>query len=76
MTTRRPLTDKQRRLVDALQRHLSDHGTLPAAAELAAAAGMRSESAVRTQLGWLVEHGYLRHDDTQPGGLRIVQVAP
>lgn len=76
MTERRPLTNSQRRVLDALQRHLAEHGSLPTAAELTAATGHRLEASVRYQFGRLVELGYLRRDDSQPGGLRFVQVEP
>lgn len=67
----RPLTDQQDVLLTALHQHLDEHGTLPAAADLAAAAGLPSEDAVRVQFGLLVERGRLSHDPAQPGWLHI-----
>ncbi|MFI7073638.1 LexA family protein [Micromonospora sediminicola] len=74
-TCRPPLTVREERLLDALRRHLADHGDMPTAAQLAAAVGSRSEDRVRESLGALVLKGYIRRDDTRAGGIEIVQVA-
>ncbi|MFF9458631.1 transcriptional repressor LexA [Streptomyces flaveolus] len=60
------LTDRQRRIVDAIRSSIRDRGYPPSMRELGQAAGLASTSSVAHQIGALVRKGVLRQDPKRP----------
>ncbi|MEV7246621.1 MULTISPECIES: transcriptional repressor LexA [Streptomyces] len=60
------LTDRQRRIVDAIRASISERGYPPSMRELGQAAGLASTSSVAHQIGALVKKGVLRQDPKRP----------
>lgn len=60
------LTDRQRRIVDAIRFSIRDRGYPPSMRELGQAAGLSSTSSVAHQIGALVKKGVLRQDPKRP----------
>ncbi|MFE9121324.1 transcriptional repressor LexA [Streptomyces sp. NPDC007172] len=60
------LTDRQRRIVDAIRSSIRDRGYPPSMRELGLAAGLSSTSSVAHQIGALVKKGALRQDPKRP----------
>ncbi|WAU78309.1 transcriptional repressor LexA (plasmid) [Streptomyces sp. Qhu-G9] len=60
------LTDRQRRIVNAIRSSIRDRGYPPSMRELGQAAGLASTSSVAHQIGALVKKGVLRQDPKRP----------
>ena len=66
------LTDRQRKVLDAIKTHLAKQGFAPSFREIGEAAGLKSPSSVKHQLQVLDEKGFLEVEtptlQTIPGG--------
>ncbi|MEU7733200.1 transcriptional repressor LexA [Streptomyces sp. SID4928] len=60
------LTDRQRKIVDAVRSSISDRGYPPSMRELGKATGLANTSSVAHQVGALMRKGVLRQDPRRP----------
>jgi repressor LexA len=65
------LTVRQRRILDFIRSHVTEHGYCPTYDEIAAACGLQSKSAVMYQLGQLQQAGWIRRS---PNRVRAIQI--
>ena len=65
------LTQRQREILDVIERHMRDHGYPPSVREIGEAVGLTSPSTVHTHLGTLQRLGYLRRDPTKPRAIEV-----
>ena len=77
-TTRRrkSLSDKQRAIMDVIQRSVRDRGYPPSMREIGDAVGLSSLSSVTHQLNQLELSGYLRRDPNRPRALEVLIELP
>ncbi|MBX0299932.1 transcriptional repressor LexA [Cryobacterium sp. 1639] len=77
-TTRRrkSLSDKQRAVMDVIQRSVRDRGYPPSMREIGDAVGLSSLSSVTHQLHQLELSGYLRRDPNRPRALEVLIELP
>ena len=66
-----PLTDRQREILDVIERTVSERGYPPSVREICAAVGLTSPSTVHTHLSSLQKMGYLRRDATKPRAIEV-----
>lgn len=59
-TTRDPLTDRQRHILQAIRDHVGNRGFAPSFREIGQAVGLKSPSSVKHQLQVLESKGYIR----------------
>lgn len=71
MTTTQDLTDRQRAILEVIQRHLEERGYPPSVREIGEAVGLSSPSSVHAQLSTLESRGYLRRDPTKPRAIEV-----
>jgi repressor LexA len=67
------LSDRQRRMVDFIQRFQGDNGYPPSIREIGEAVGISSTSVVNYNLNRLVEEGYLDRQQNVSRGLRLTE---
>jgi len=73
VTDRRPISPRQRRILDVIEGHVRDHGYPPSLREIGAAVGLSSSSSVAHQIRVLESRGWIRVNGTgQPRSLTIV----
>ncbi len=65
------LTERQRRILEVIHRHLEEHGYPPSVREIGDAIGLSSPSSVHAQLAQLESKGFLRRDPTKPRALEV-----
>lgn len=69
------LTDRQRKVLDAIRTHIDEQGFAPSFREIGNAAGLKSPSSVKHQLQVLEDKGFIRMNAKQGsshrGGGRI-----
>ncbi len=65
------LTQRQREILDVIERHMRAHGYPPSVREIGEAVGLTSPSTVHTHLGTLERLGYLRRDPTKPRAIEV-----
>ncbi|MDM4762544.1 transcriptional repressor LexA [Galbitalea sp. SE-J8] len=77
-TTRRrtSLSDKQRAILEVIQRSVATRGYPPSMREIGDAVGLASLSSVTHQLGQLELSGYLRRDPNRPRALEVLIETP
>lgn len=68
---RKPLTPRQRAILEVIHAHVEAHGYPPSVREIGDAVGLKSTSSVHAQLETLEGRGYLRRDPTKPRALEI-----
>jgi repressor LexA len=68
---RRALSDRQREILDIIERHTRERGYPPSVREIGAAAGLTSPSTVHTHLRTLQRMGFLRRDPTKPRAIEV-----
>jgi repressor LexA len=74
---RTSLSDKQRAILEAIQRSVTTRGYPPSMREIGDAVGLSSLSSVTHQLGQLELSGYLRRDPNRPRAIEIlIDLAP
>lgn len=66
-----PLTDRQREILEMIERTVSERGYPPSVREICAAVGLTSPSTVHTHLSSLQKMGYLRRDATKPRAIEV-----
>jgi repressor LexA len=71
--TKGSLTDRQRRMVDFIQRFSRESGYPPSIREIGNAVGITSTSVVNYNLNRLVEEGYLDRDQNVSRGIRLTE---
>jgi len=73
---RKSLSDKQRQILDYIQRSVSQRGYPPSMREIGDAVGLASLSSVTHQLNQLQLSGYLRRDPNRPRALEVLIELP
>ena len=73
---RRSLSDKQRAILEVIQRSVSSRGYPPSMREIGDAVGLASLSSVTHQLGQLELSGYLRRDPNRTRALEVLIEVP
>lgn len=71
--TPKPLTERQRRIVDMIQTSLSERSYPPSMREIGDAVGLASLSSVTHQLARLQDLGYLRRDPGKPRAMEVMR---
>ncbi|MBW3078278.1 transcriptional repressor LexA [Bifidobacterium simiiventris] len=79
-TTHRPsgapqendLTERQRRVLDAIRTHIATKGFIPSFREIGEAAGLKSPSSVKHQLQVLEEKGFIRMNANKGRAIELV----
>ena len=66
-----PLTDRQRGILEFIERTVADRGYPPSVREIGTAVGLTSPSTVHTHLASLQRLGYLRRDATKPRAMEV-----
>ena len=69
------LTQRQRDILDLIERYLREHGYPPSVREIGAAVGLTSPSTVHAHLRTLQRLGYLHRDPTKPRALELLDRA-
>ncbi len=67
------LTDRQRRMLEFIQRFAEENGYPPSIREIGNAVGITSTSVVNYNLNRLVEEGYLGRDQNVSRGIRLTE---
>ena len=70
MPRSKPLTARQREILDFIEQQINERGYPPSVREIGEAVGLTSPSTVHTHLLTLQRLGYLRRDPTKPAGHR------
>jgi repressor LexA len=65
------LTERQRQILDCIDRSNRDRGYPPSVREIGAAVGLTSPSTVHNHLGTLQRLGYLQRDPTKPRAIEV-----
>jgi repressor LexA len=65
------LTQRQREILEVIDRHMRDHGYPPSVREIGEAVGLTSPSTVHNHLSTLQRLGYLRRDPTKPRAIEV-----
>jgi repressor LexA len=65
------LTDRQRDILDFIERQMRSRGYPPSVREIGEAVGLTSTSTVHAHLGTLQRLGYLRRDPTKPRAIEV-----
>ena len=66
------LTDRQRKVLDAIRTHISEQGFAPSFREIGEAAGLKSPSSVKHQLQALEEKGFIRMNANKGRAIEVV----
>jgi len=67
-----PLTERQRNVLEALERHSREHGFPPTLREIGQAIGLSNVSAVRGHLMAIEKKGYISKDSDKARSIRIL----
>ena len=65
------LTQRQREILDIIERHMRERGYPPSVREIGEAVGLTSPSTVHTHLRTLQRLGFLRRDPTKPRAIEV-----
>jgi repressor LexA len=65
------LTQRQREILEVIERSVRERGYPPSVREIGAAVGLTSPSTVHTHLATLQRLGYLRRDPTKPRAIEV-----
>jgi repressor LexA len=71
MARSKPLTARQREILDFIEQQNNDRGYPPSVREIGEAVGLTSPSTVHTHLLTLQRLGYLRRDPTKPRAIEV-----
>ena len=69
----RPLTDRQRQVLDFIDAEVQRRGYPPSVREIGDAVGLSSPSTVHAHLAALQDKGYLRRDPTKPRAIEVAR---
>lgn len=67
----KPLTARQRQILDFIATQMRDHGYPPSVREIGEAVGLTSPSTVHSHLATLQRLGYLKRDPTKPRAIEV-----
>lgn len=67
------LTDRQRKVLDAIRTHVAERGFAPSFREIGEAAGLKSPSSVKHQLQALEEKGFIRMNANKGRAIEVVE---
>lgn len=70
------LTDRQRKVLDAIRHHVAEYGFAPSFREIGEEAGLKSPSSVKHQLEVLEEKGFLRMNANKGRAIELVDGEP
>lgn len=70
------LTDRQRKVLDAIRSHMAQHGFVPSFREIGKAAGLKSPSSVKHQLQVLEDKGFIRMNANKGRAIELVEDEP
>ncbi|RSX54270.1 LexA family transcriptional regulator [Bifidobacterium goeldii] len=70
------LTDRQRKVLDAIRDHVTQQGFVPSFREIGEAAGLKSPSSVKHQLQALAEKGYIRMNANKGRAIELIDDLP
>lgn len=70
----RPLTDRQRRILEAIASYQSECGFAPSFRDIGEAAGLKSPSSVKHQLQVLAQRGYIRLNANKGRAIEILRM--
>lgn len=74
--THPPISVRQRRILDFISEHFTEHGYPPTLREVGAAVGLGSSSSVAHQLGVLQARGFITRDPNTPRAISITETGP
>ncbi|MBT1172266.1 transcriptional repressor LexA [Bifidobacterium sp. MA2] len=74
-TAAKPLTDRQRRILEAITSYQSERGFAPSFRDIGEAAGLKSPSSVKHQLQVLADRGYIRLNANKGRAIEILRPA-
>ena len=66
-----PLSDRQRSILEFIERTVGERGYPPSVREIGTAVGLNSPSTVHSHLETLQRHGYLRKDPSKPRAIEV-----
>ena len=66
------LTDRQRKVLDAIRTHIDEQGFAPSFREIGNAAGLKSPSSVKHQLQVLEDKGFIRMNANKGRAIEVV----
>src|SRR5207302_8148912 len=69
--TERRLTDRQREVLEIIDKSMRERGYPPSVREIGEAVGLTSPSTVHTHLNTLQRRGFLRRDPTKPRAIEV-----
>lgn len=69
------LTDRQRKVLDAIRTHINERGFAPSFREIGEAAGLKSPSSVKHQLQVLEDKGFIRMNANKGRAIELVENA-
>ena len=67
------LTDRQRKVLHAIQAHVQEHGFAPSFREIGEAAGLKSPSSVKHQLEALADKGFIRMNANKGRAIELIE---
>ena len=67
----KPLTDRQRQILEYIDESMRDRGYPPSVREIGASVGLGSPSTVHSHLSTLQKNGFLRRDPTKPRAIEV-----
>ena len=68
------LTDRQRKVLDAIRTHIDEQGFAPSFREIGNAAGLKSPSSVKHQLQVLEDKGFIRMNANKGRAIEVVNL--
>ena len=66
-----PISQRQRRILEFIEKHMHDKSYPPSVREIGEAVGLTSPSTVHTHLNTLTRLGYLRRDPAKPRAIEV-----
>lgn len=72
MFNKKPLTERQRQILDFILSEIHKKGYPPSVRDIGTAVGLSSSSTVHSHLSSLEEKGYIRRDSTKPRAIEIL----
>lgn len=72
-TSDQALTDRQRKVLQAIRVHVQKHGFAPSFREIGEAAGLKSPSSVKHQLEALAEKGFIRMNANKGRAIELIE---
>ena len=71
VSTHTQLTDRQRGILDFIEKNMRERGYPPSVREIGEAVGLSSSATVHNHLGTLQKLGYLHRDPTKPRAIEV-----